>query len=198
MQIFAAWFSFKGAIELAAILTENEEDHIKVCMCNNITQSHCFPFSIFNWSDEHLSKWAWIWYSLLTCFNYALGERVNWTSGNYCSMYLCTENPGIFFPAVYIISFGSCNFASPVCKIAMSGNAHCAHWDTPLSFYPFCYFYLSQVKWDFLKQTEITICAPIFHLVPSFERERESSGNNFIYLFRTRKARAYFNCRFFY
>ena len=54
----------------------------------------------------------------------------------------------------------------------MSENAHCAHWDTPLSFYPFCYFYLSQVKWDFLKQTEITICAPIFHLVPSFERER--------------------------
>ena len=48
MQIFAAWFSFKGAIELAAILTENEEDHIKVCICNNIIQSHCFLFSIFN------------------------------------------------------------------------------------------------------------------------------------------------------
>ena len=44
MQIFAAWFSFKGAIELAAILTENEEDHIKVRMFNIIIQSHCFPF----------------------------------------------------------------------------------------------------------------------------------------------------------
>ena len=47
MQIFDAWLSFKGAIELAAILTENEEDHIKVWMCNIIIQFHCFFFFHF-------------------------------------------------------------------------------------------------------------------------------------------------------
>ena len=64
----------------------------------------------------------------------------------------CTSAPKIQeFSSQQCTSSLLCHVILPrQCRMAMSGNAHCAHWDTPLSFY-FLLFLLKSIGVAFLK-----------------------------------------------
>ena len=114
---------------------------------------------------------------------------------------LGTTAPCTSAPKIQEFSSQQCT-SSLLCHVILPRQCVKWQWDEmPIGIPPFVLsfllFLLKSNGVAFLKANRNNHLRTYFPPCSQF-RERKSSGNNFIYLFRTRNARASFNCRFFY